>query len=361
MVVLAVGVMALFAGRADAQVNKTQSATKVNEAYEMRMAGKADQAEGLLKDWIQHDSSDALAYFELARTGHHMFLGSRELSPETWTKVVKAAAKAAKLAPNNESFVFYCAYARLFDAFISMMTGGPDAAQKTKAACDAFQTVLALDPKCSAARLYLMDVYSMLPAEMGGDRDKAKAQADELMAYDPVYGAVANSRLLPENADYLAYWQEVQKQTGPTARVTEEIGRAYLMKSDWVQGEANYREAIKKDAAEKWLVWNLVRYHLMATQQDPAQKDAHLQAATTLVQQSLEGNPEFCNPMKAYAYGTLALLKQVGGDNAAAETFRAKAKEIDGFYSGATGAPSEMLFFPPEKVKIIYTSFFLPF
>jgi hypothetical protein len=358
---LAAGVLALVAGRSDAQVTKSQTKTKAVEAYELRMAGKADQAEQLLTDWLKVDSTDALANFELARTAHHIFLGSRDMSPEAWTKVVNASSKAALLAPNNVSFSFYAAYARLFDAFISMMTGAQDAGQKTKVACDAFGKVLELDPKCSPARLYLVDVYAMLPPEMGGDRNKAGQVADELMAYDPVCGTVAKTRLLPDTTDFVTYWQAYQKEHGSTARISEEIGRAFLIKSDGAKGEAYYREAIKADPGEKWLTWNLVRFHLMSTQQDPAQKDAHLQTASALVQEMLDGSPALCNPMKAYGYGTLALLKQVGGDNAAAETLRNKAKETDGFYSGATGAPSEMLFFQPDKVKVIYSSFFLPF
>lgn len=333
----------------------------VPEAYSLRMAGKADQADQLLTDLLKKDSLSAQAWFEMARLRHHKFLGSRDLSQAAWANVVIAFAKAARLESQNDVFAFYYAYGRLFDAFISMMTGQQDAGAKTKQACEAFQEVLKLNPKCSAARLYLVDVYAMLPPDMGGDRELAKKTADELNAYDKVCGAVANSRLMPDTTDFVKYWQQIAAETGMVARIMEEIGRAYLLKSDSEQGSRYYLDAIKADDTEKWLIWNLVRYHIMITEQDPTHKTEHLQAATTLVNNFLKDNPDIYNPVKAYANGTLGLIRQVEGNNEGSKEFLAKAAALDPYYSGATGAPSEMLFFPPDKVKIIYSSFFLPF
>jgi len=338
-----------------------KSGLNVGEAYLLRMNGKADQANELLTNCLKDDSVNALAWFEMARTRHHMFLGNRQISPTEWAGVVKASGNAARLSPTNEVYAYYYAYARLFDAFISMMTQQEDAGSKTKQACADFQAVLKINPECSAARLYLIDIYSMLPPEMGGDREQAMQIAGELMAHDKLYGAIANSRLMPDTADFVKYWEETSRETGMIARVMEEIGRAYLLKSDSERGGHYFMEAMKTDDAEKWLIWNLVRYHVMSTQQDPGHKAEHLETASALITNYLKENPDLCIPMKAYANGVMGLIRQVGGDNTGSQEYIAKAAALDPYFSGATGAPSEMLYFPPEKVRIIYSSFFLPF
>lgn len=160
------------------------SKNSVLQAYEVRMSGKADKAEELLNELLKTDSTDAAAYFELARTKHHMFLGKDQIAPEEWQEVVVASQQAVRLAPENEIYAFYYAYACFFNAYISMMMGKPDANTSIASAIDAFKSVLNLEPDCHEAQLYLVDIYAYLPENMGGSREKAGIEASDLKNKD---------------------------------------------------------------------------------------------------------------------------------------------------------------------------------
>lgn len=45
------------------------------QAYELRMNGKADSAKVILEQVLSEDSTYAMAWYELARTKHHIGLG----------------------------------------------------------------------------------------------------------------------------------------------------------------------------------------------------------------------------------------------------------------------------------------------
>ncbi len=333
----------------------------VQKAYDLRMSGKADQAAVVLEELLKSDSTNSLAHFELARTRYHLFLGGTQLTPEAWGRVVGSFQQAVKYAPVNATYAFYYAYSRFFDAFIGMMSEQPDVADKINAACTAFDAVMKVDPKCYQARLYEMDIYGMLPPEMGGNREKANSLAEDIGKKDKIFGALANARLQPENADMVAYWQGVEQNTPMGVQGIEEMGRAYLLKSDSENGTKYFLEAIKQDPSRRSLYMNLARFHLMSTQQDQANKETHLQEAEKLVNLFLTSQPELPAPFVAYGNGFLSLIKMVGGDQAGSDSFRAKAEAIDPFYSRATGLPAEMIYCRPEDVKIQYSSFFMPF
>lgn len=335
--------------------------TSVLDAYELRISGKADQAKELLNDLLETDSTNALACFELARTEHHLFLGGTQFSAEEWRKVTASTQKAVRFAPDNEIYAFYHAYATFSDAFISMMMEKPDAGEKVAITCDAFQDVLNLDPGFYEAMLYLVDIYAYLPEEMGGNRGKAGLIASDLNQKDRVFGAMAHARLLPDTTDLVSYWQDVQKETGNDAQVLEELGRAYLLMPDTENGTKCFLEAIDADTTKRYLYMNLVRYHLLSTQQNHDAREEHIAEAENLVNTYLQSSPDLISSLKAYAYGMLAMIKMFGGDNQAGSEYQATAASIDPYYSKATSMPPEMIYCRPDEVKIHYSSFFMPF
>jgi hypothetical protein len=335
--------------------------TEVSEAYELRISGKADKAAEILGELLKTDSTNAFAYFELARTKQHMFLGGTQLSAEKGQEIVNLLQQAVNYAPDHEIFKFYYAYSCFFNAFMSMMMQSPDVREKINLTCDAFESVLQLNPACHVAQLYLVDIYGILPEEMGGDKAKASLIASDLDQKDKIFGAMAHARLMPDDADFVAHWENVRKEAGDGAQVLEELGRAYLLKSDTENGTKYFQEAIDKDNSKRYLYMNLARYHMMSSQQNPDAKEKHLAEAEKQVNNYLQSSPELLPPLKAHAYGILALLKMISGDNNGSEEYKGMAVSIDPYYSRATGHPSKMLFSPPDKVKIQYDSFFMPF
>jgi len=338
-----------------------ESETGISEAYALRMSGKADKAEELLLEILKKDSTNALANFELARTKHHVFLGGTQFSSEEWGKVMSNLQQAVRYAPDNETYAFYYAYSCFFNAFISMMREESDVNENITRACDAFQAVLDRHPACYAAQLYLVDIYGSLPENMGGNKEKASSIAADLDKKDKVFGAMARAKLLGDTSDFVLYWQNAGKDVGTCAQVLEETGRAYLLKSDTENGTKYFEEAMKADASKNYLYMQLARYHLMATQQDPAAKTVHLQSATELVNKYMETCPDLVPPLKAYTYGILSILKMIGGDNNGSSEYSEKAAAIDPYYSRAMGMAPDMLYCRPEDVTIQYRSFFMPF
>jgi tetratricopeptide (TPR) repeat protein len=357
MVVIVFLMSSLYSNGARLQGNET----RVLEAYELRISGKAEKAEELLNELLKNDSTDALAYFELARTKQHKFLGGTQFSSEEWNEVMHALQQAVRCAPDNEIYAFYYAYSCFFNAFISMMRQQPEVGENVAKTCDAFRDVLKLNPDCHQAQLYMVDMYIFLPAEMGGDKEKAGNIASELGKKDRLYGAMATARLLPDTSNFVLYWQSVGNEVGMKAQVLEELGRAYLLKSDTENGTKYFEEAMREDQSMDYLQMHLVRYHLLSTQQDPAAEAAHLEKAIELVNSYMQKNPTLVPPLKAYAYGTLAMIKMIGGDNIAGNEYQDKATAIDPYYSKAMGMPPAMLYCRPDEVKIQYSSFFMPF
>jgi tetratricopeptide (TPR) repeat protein len=337
------------------------SDNRVLEAYELRISGKADKAAELLSELLKTDSTNAMAHFELARTREHMFLGGTQLTSEAWAEVMDASKQAVRFDPKNEVFAFYYAYTCFFNAFISMMRQQPDVVKNITQSCDAFQAVLNVNPDCYAAMLYLVDIYGILPEEMAGNKEKARTIAADITSKDKIYGAMANARLLPDTANYVVYWQNVEKEVGVNAQVLEELGRAYLLKSDTEKGTEYFMESIKSDVARRYLIMHLARYHIMSSQQDPGNKVQHMEAAVKMVDSYLHSGPELCPPLKAYANGIMALIKMINGDNTGSNEYQEIAKSFDPFYSRATGIPSAMLYTRPDEVKVHYSSFFWPF
>jgi tetratricopeptide (TPR) repeat protein len=239
------------------------------------------------------------------------------------------------------------------------MQNQQSASSKVKETCDAFQSVLKINPECYPALLYQVDMYGMLPPEMGGDRQRAELIAGAIKS--KTFGAMAKARLLADTADQVAYWQNVMKETGTNAQVLEELGRAFLFKSNDEQGKKYFMNAINADPAKAYLTMNLARYFVMKSQQDQANRDNHLKTAGELVNTYMQADPDLVPPLKAHAYAMLAMISSIGNDQDSMNKYMNLATSIDPFCSKASGMPSDILFYPPDKVKISYTSLFLPF
>jgi len=207
----------------------------------------------------------------------------------------------------------------------------------------------------------LVDIYGVLPEDLGGDRNRAESYANTLEQNSRLFGAMARSRLLPESTDQVSYWEEFMNDKGEGAQSLEELGRAYLFQFDSEHGSHYYQEAIGNDNTKRHLIMHLVRYHLMSSQQDPDQKHEHLVEAENLANSYLNSKPELTAPQKAHTYQMLALIRNIDGDNAGRDEFLEMAASLDPYFSRASGVPSEMLYCPPDEAKVQYSSFFQPF
>lgn len=320
----------------------------VQKAFGLRMNGKADEARALLEQDLASNPRNAAALFELARTNLHIGLGSpRDLIETFPERVVKPIEKAVSLDPKNADYAMFAADMAFTHAYMSMKGQGGDIKKRVEKMCDAYKSVVKIDPNRLRPMLCLVEIYAVLPEQMGGDRSKAEALAEEVEKKDAVYGAKARSLLLPENADRIEYWSKVLEKNERNADVLEELGKACLSGGEIDRGVKYLEEAIQADPQKDFLLLDLGRFHIYAVMRDASNKKTVLPAAERAINKFIEREP--IKPLKAYSFGLLAMIKRGSEEKEAIEEMREKANKIDPFHSKATGLPSLDLFVPPGE------------
>jgi tetratricopeptide (TPR) repeat protein len=328
---------------------------EVQKAYETRLNGHADEAMGILNTLLSEDSTLALAYYELARTQWYMVTGGGQASDDD---ILASLDKAVTYDPTNVGYAYTRAIAVFFKAFISMQRESEQVAEDVATTCRAYEEVLKLKPDHRQAMLYLVELYGMLPPDMGGDSLKGAHYAAELAKLDDYYGAKARLDLSPEGTDPVAFWTDYLTTHEKNATLLSELGKACLATDKPEEAEKYFNEAMALDASRNILLLDIARYHLMQVMRDKETADKELPLSVAYFEKYLSSTPAPIIPLKAYAIGWLSRIHQFQGDQAGAEKLTAEAKALDPYFSRVTGIPGAFLFDPPEKENERFFSFF---
>ena len=323
----------------------TFASDNVNDAYELRMDGKADSALVLLNELIIAEPDNAMAYYEMARTKKHLMLGGGNYQIG---EIINNSSKACELAPDNLAYAFFDANAKFLDVYIDMMRGKEELGDKLDLSLASFQKALEIDACNTSMLITLTEINSMLPSELGGSRDDAIKYAGLLSDCDQIEGLKAYAFLLPEDGNLLNYWLEIYDTYEADVIISEELGRAYLLEGDLDNGRKYIEEAISMDSDRTSLYIDLGRAYMMKAMEN---QDHDLGAdAIRMYQKYLSSNPDATNPMKAYLYRMIALTgKRITGNEELANNYMKKQEEADPFCSRAFGSPSTNLFIPPDQ------------
>jgi len=330
----------------------------VRKAFEMRMNGKVDEAKAHLDSILEKDSTNAMAWYELARLKQYMLVGGGDVKT---TEILANINKAVVLEPKNVTYAYYKGIACFMNAFMAMQMGQGEVKDKIAETTTQFEKVLALKPDYHEARLYLVDIYGMLPPDMGGDSLKAATHAEKLSSMDSYFGAKAKAALAPEGTDLVKFWDDLIAFDSENANLFMEAGRACLYKEDPKSAEINFEKAIRIDPTKNILILDLARYHVMKVMQNRDVAATELPIAKTYLEKYLKSLPEPNIPLKTYTMGLLARVEMFQGNQAVAEKLMADAKLLDPYFSRASGVPTLLLFDPPEQITHHYFSFFSPF
>ena len=336
----------------------TKGDENVIRAFNLRMSGKVDEAKSLLESIIARDSTNAMAYYELARLQNYMLIGGGNVKI---SDMVSSAGKAVMYDPENVTYAYYKAIASFFNAFMAMQKGQDEVKPLITETGNYFENVLNLKPDYYESMLYLVEIYGMLPKDMGGDSLKAIALADRLAKTDEFFGAKARAVLLPENSDRVKYWEDCLAGDKNNPDVLAEVGKAYLFKDDPNGAEKYFREAIRIDPAKNILILDLARYHIMQVMQNKDLAKTELPIAQGYLESYLKSVPEPVIPLKTYAMGLMVRTDMFLGNQEKAEKLMKEAKALDPYFSRASGVPVLLLFDPPDKIIHHYFSFFSPF
>jgi tetratricopeptide (TPR) repeat protein len=178
----------------------------VRKAFEMRMNGKVDEAKAHLDSILEKDPTNAMAWYELARLKHYMLVGGGDVKTN---EILATINKAVVLEPKNVTYAYYKGIACFMNAFMAMQMGQGEVKDKIAETTAQFEKVLALKPAYHEARLYLVDIYGLLPPDMGGDSLKAALHAEKLSSMDTYFGSKAKAALAPEGTDLVKFWEDL--------------------------------------------------------------------------------------------------------------------------------------------------------
>ena len=331
----------------------------VMKAFKLRLDGKANEAKELLLSTIAKDSTNAMAYYELARLNHYLMIGGGNMKMDD---ILTNIEKATNLAPENVIYAYYKALAYFLNAFMAMQQQKQDLVKPRLAeTCKAFEEVLAIKPDYYEARLYLVEIYGMLPKEMGGDSIKAVAYTDKLMQENTPFGAKAKADLLPEDTDLVKYWQIFFEKDKTNPDILAELGVSYLRRDDYTNAEKYFRESMKMEPSMNYHMLDLARAPMYRVMQNQDLAKELLPIAINYVDEYLKTIPEPIVPLKAYALGLKSRFEQFMGNKEEGDKILDQAKALDPYFSRASGVPTLLLFDKPDQVSHTFFSFFSPF
>ena len=166
---------------------------------------------------------------------------------------------------------------------------------------------------------------------------------------------------MPEAANRVDYWQKVLKNHQGNTDVLEEMGKAYLGADDVNDAVSCFEKAIKIDPNKSFLFLDLSIYHTwaaMAAKDNAELRQKAITAGDAAVTRYLDSNPVL--PMRAYALGVQYKYKAHSGHKEQADEILKKAKELDPYFSMATGAPNPDLFIAVDEIPHSHRYLFRP-
>lgn len=338
---------------------ESELAETVIEAYQLRMNGKADEAEARLEKFLAENPNNAPAHYELARTKFQMGLSNLRELVGSMKDAQNSIEQAIINDPENVIYHFFAGRVAFMSAYMALQRNQSDAKEKVAKLCGHYESALQLKPDYHEALLYLVQIYGILPEDMGGNKSKAEQYAKKLEEMDEVFGAKARAILMSEEADYVEYWQKVLEKHKGNAEVLRELGRAYLFKEQVEDGVKCFEEAIGIDPGQTILILDLGRYHGYRILKDKKLMETALPLAEEAFKKYLDSDP--IQPLKAFTLYLLARVKSGTADKKETDELFKKAKTIDPYHSTASGVPTPDLWVPPGEISHNNRYLFFPF
>lgn len=331
----------------------------VQKAYELRMNGKADESLVILEKALSEDSTNALAWYELARTKHHMGLGNIQEFIQNLDDLEQTIEKAILADPGNVIYVFYKGNVNCLQWYLSLMMGSEESIEDLSMVEKTFNEVLSLKPDYYEARLYLVEILGNLPDSLGGNRKKAEEYIYQLEKEDVIYAARAKELIMPWDADRVAFWEEIPDNYKANAEVLAGLGKAYMYNNNIDECRSYFNRTVETDPEKDILYLDFARYLMMNSREENGFNQDKLSLAFDEFSNYLDMKP--IRPLQAFSYSLMARIKQMMGDPAEAENLLKQAEDTDPYFSTAFGNPPLVLFTPPTEVAYYHGSFFRPF
>jgi len=318
-------------------------------SYELRMNGQADSAKVLLLEMTQKHPKNAMAWFELSRCTEHLGLSNPRVMEESIEASLSYIIKAVEIEEGNAIYLSYKGKMQTLDLYKALKMG-ENAGEKLAEIENTYLQLDKIDDSYFEHKITLVEFFAGLPAEMGGDKDKAEKYTTELEKTNLIAGAKAREIMMAEDADYEAYWEAIIEKAPQNAEAIQALGRVYLFMGEIDKAKEQYEKAIGMDALKNELYLDLGRYYMMMAMQGQVSIDSIAPEVEECFNKYLNFDPAPIKPMKAWTYGQLAMIYGRSGKAEEAEKWMELADESDPFYSKAFGKPGMLLFSPPDLI-----------
>jgi tetratricopeptide (TPR) repeat protein len=327
----------------------------VEKVYKIRMSGKIDPAGFEAIKLNAFYPGSPLICYEQARIERQRYISGGGMP---FGFILKNSGKAADMDPQNVKYVFFDADCALFAAdAIKVLGNREQATTYYTRAINGYERVLELKPDYHAARLTLIDIYTHLPADGTGYREKAEKHTQDFREFDPVWAARAEALLLPDDSSRVSFWLNFKESFRADPQVMQELGRACLYTGDIRKATECFRQAIEMDTCKKILLLSLAQYHLEKARKDSLLAEEHNKAAEAFFREFLDTEP--VQPVQAWCLWNLGELRKLRGNVYGIEGMTVTPESTGRRFSNTI--PPMILYIPPGELYEEYRNYFGPY
>ncbi len=306
----------------------TEPADRAEEAFQLRMQARTDEALQLLEKDLAANPRNARSLFEMSRTKLYLM---------DFDGMSEAIGKAVEIEPENAA---YHHFAGLFTAY-SLIDAAHHNDEEKMRECgqrviSELEAAVRVDPDLHDARcLLVQQLTDGVGPELGLDASAAEEHVRVLEEKDPVMGAKARSNLL-DDAWKRELWEDILAEHGDEALACYEAGFAFIDLGDLPRAADCIDKAIKLDPARYYILLRLGTAYAIEKEWDRARE---------VIERYIRLNPPV--PLKAFAFWYLGQIGKRSGKPAEGRKFMDKAVAMDAHLWKTFMPPPEVLFTKP--------------
>ncbi len=203
-------------------------------AQSLLSAGRVDVAISDLRSHLKTAPQDARAYHLLCRAYYHV---------QQWDEAIAAGQKAVELEPANSEYHLWLGRAYGQKAERASWFAAIGLAKKVRRE---FEQAVHLDESSVSARSDLAEFYAEAPGFLGGGKDKARTQAQQIAALDSAAGLQIGAMVAEKENNFPAaenQYRSAIKASGNQAGYWLDLASFYRRRGRFDQMEDAIRQA----------------------------------------------------------------------------------------------------------------------
>ncbi len=276
-------------------------AAAADSARDLLCAGRVDDAVAAIQARLQTSPQDAEAHHLLARA--YLFI-------EKWDRAVEAAERAVALQPKSSDYHLWLGRAYGNKAEHCNFICASGLAGKVRAE---FEKAVEIDPNNTAARTDLAEYYMEAPGIMGGSKDKARAQADQMAQRAPSSAHWVRARLAEKEKQYEVAEQEFRAAAEGSASPPQawiDLAGFYYRRGRLADMEAAVTKAVSAPQPSGGALFEAASLLFRAGRNFPG--------AAEMLRRYLDGGKLVCDAPAFRAHYLLGTILEKQGDKPAA-------------------------------------------